>query len=114
MATPSTSLCHKRSSQVTGGETVLDGEVVSVAFSTATDDPGLHAFRGALGISMLLDSRERLDARVDALRTCAQTEQEIAVLRASAAKEVQLARQVDLNLKISEARKALSKAITAR
>lgn len=120
------SLAHKRWAQNEGGKVVLDGEATTV--DVAIDLTAGHPFVQALALarqpqaSLLAlyqgwmdcltalqasqytgtftatDTPEQAATRREALRTCQQLEQEAARLRALAAKEKQMARQVDLNL----------------
>lgn len=124
------SAAHKRWSQGELGKTVLDGEVVAVDWAAGCDDACGTEFRDALvlgrqsRVSLLslyqswIDTLHALQAarltgrfavaanaaraaaRRDALRELAQLEAEIARLRASAAKETQMSRRVDLNLEL--------------
>ena len=124
------SLAHKRWSQGEVGATVLDGELVSTALALDAPDGFAPEFReslalscqprtdlyalyqgwmnvlvalqsaGATGIFRLPESPEWAAARQEALRECARLDAEIARLRAAAAKERQVARQVTLNLEL--------------
>lgn len=130
------SLAHKRWSQGQAGATVLDGEPVAVAVTGAETDGVLASFRQALSLArqpnadlyqlyqgwmdtllaMLAaamtgrfavpTSADQAAARREALRECARLDAEIARLRAAAKKEKQMARQVELNLKIKRAEAA--------
>jgi hypothetical protein len=130
------SLAHKRWSQCEAGATVLDGEPVAVAVTGAETDGVLVSFRQALAlvrqphtdlyqlyqgwIDTLLallaaavtgrfavsTSADQAAVRREALRECARLDAEIARLRAAAKKEKQMARQVELNLKIKRAEAA--------
>jgi hypothetical protein len=121
------SAAHKRWSQGEAGQTVLDGPVVAVDGDAGEYGP---AFREALGLGrqpradmravyqgwidallalqaagvtgrfILRPTREQAQARALALAEYARLEGEIARLRAAAAREVQIPRQVDLNLEI--------------
>jgi hypothetical protein len=57
------------------------------------------------------DAAERRAARRDALRDCARLEAEMARLRAVAAKEKQMPRQVELNLELKRAETARAAAL---
>ncbi len=135
------SLAHKRWSQGEVGKTVIDGEVVAIEWDGACDGRHSAAFRDALAlgrqprgtlhalyqgwIDTLLalqaarrtgtlkapDSTEHVAARREALQECARLEAEIARLRAAAAKEKQLARQVELNLEIKRVEAAQAAAL---
>lgn len=123
------SLAHKRWSQGEAGKTVLDGDLVSVDAPRDGDPHGI-TFAAALALGQQpraslfalyqgwLDtvfalhaarltgsfaapaSPAHAAARRDALRECARLEMEIARLRAAAAKEKQLPRQVEFNLEL--------------
>ena len=135
------SLAHKRWSQGEVGKTVIDGEVVAIEWDGARDERHAAAFRDALAlgrqprrtlhalyqgwIDTLLalqaarrtgtlrtpDSTKHAVARREALRECARLEAEIARLRAAAAKERQLARQVELNLELKRVEAAQAAAL---
>ncbi len=124
------SVAHKRWSQGEAGRTVLDGEVVGVEWDGAGDDPHRAAFdealalgrqpRGTLfalyqgwidtllalqaarrmGVFAKLGSADRAAQRREALLECERLEAEIARLRAAAAREKQMPRQVELNLEL--------------
>jgi len=126
----SVSLAHKRWSQGEAGATVLDGSIVSADVATASVEEADAAFLGALAVGRqpradlyalyqgwtdtvlaLLAARvtgtfaaatspEQAAARRTALADCARLLTQIAALRTAAAKETQLARQVELNLQI--------------
>ncbi len=126
----SLSAAHKRWSQSEAGKTVLDGEVVAVEWDAAHDSERGPAFRNALplgkqprtslhglyqgwidtllalhaarvtGAFVIADNAEQASARRDALQECARLDTEIARLRATAAKEKQMARRVELNLEL--------------
>ncbi len=123
------SLAHKRWSQGEAGKTVLDGEVAA-ADPTAASEPIRSAFLVALALGrqpratlfalyegwmdtlLALDAARRTNvfaipdaadaraARREALIECERLEAEIARLRAAAAKEKQMPRQVALNLEL--------------
>lgn len=127
--TPIISCADKRWSQNEGGKVVLDGEVVSSDLSEHTPAIQTELLT-ALGlarsphatlyelyrswIDALLaaeasrvtgtysapESPERAAARQQALALCTSLEAEMTSIRSAAAKEKQLARQVDLNLKL--------------
>lgn len=127
---PRLSAAHKRWSQGEAGKTVLDGEVVAVEWNAERDGERWPAFRDALAlgnqprttlhalyqgwIDTLLalhaarvtgafavpSNAEQAAARRDALQACAKLDGEIARLRATAAKEKQMARRVELNLEL--------------
>lgn len=124
------SVAHKRWSQREAGATVLDGELVTVELSEGGYEGFGQAFTASLAIGRqprghlfalyqgwmntleaLLAARvtgafvksetpEQATARREALRECARLDAEIARLRAVAAKEKQVARQVELNLEL--------------
>lgn len=121
------SLAHKRWSQGEIGKTVLDGSVVTVDCPDS-GDPYQGPFLAALKVDSqprnsllslyqgwmdvvlalqaarrtgrfeLYEAGDRLAARRDALLECARLEVEVVRLRASAAKEKQMSRRVELNL----------------
>ena len=129
-ARPGLSAAHKRWSQSETGKTVLDDEVIAVELDAEGDAGRWPAFRDALALGRLpratmfalyqgwIDtllalhaaratgtfavaaSAEHATARRDALRECARLDTEIVRLRAAAAKEKQMARQVELNLEL--------------
>ena len=131
---PTISLAHKRWSQGEAGKTVIQGDVVSaplrddrasnltVAFCDAlamNRQPTstlyalyqgwintVHALRAASVTGQFLISASAMEAkeRVAALEDYLQLESRIAVLRASARKETQIARQVDINLELRRLR----------
>ena len=124
----SLSLAHKRWSQGEAGAMVLDGDLVGADLSAGLDGALGQGFREALPLARharthlfalyqswmdtvltLLaarvtgtfaspDSPEHAVARRNALTQCARLDAEIARLRAAAAKERQVARQVEINL----------------
>lgn len=124
------SLAHKRWSQGEAGKTVLDGELVEAKLDDGLNGDILGAFLAALSLtsqprstlyalyqgwidSVLAvraarvtgafaspTSAEHAAARREALQACAQLESRMAGLRAAAAKEKQLPRQVELNLEL--------------
>lgn len=134
------SLAHKRWSQGQAGKVVLDGELISVAWDGAVDDAHGAAFCAALaldrqprlslhavyegwmntvgalqaarrtGIFAKLDSPASAALRREALQECARLDAEIARLRATAAKEKQLSRRVELNLELKRVEAAYTTA----
>jgi len=129
------SLAHKRWSQGEAGKTVLEGEPVAIDCPCEGDlhGPALMAalalgrqpqaslltlYQGWVDALLALeaarrtgrfeipDVAERRAARREALRDCARLEAEIARLRAAAAKQKQMPRQVDLNLEVKRAEAA--------
>jgi len=134
------SLAHKRWSQGEAGKTVLDGDVVAVD-PAEVDEATRAAFLSALAlgrqprgtlfalyqgwIDTLLalhaarrtsafaipDAADRRAARREALSECERLEAEIARLCASATKERQMPRQVELNLELKRLEAARAAAI---
>ena len=132
------SLAHKRWAQNEAGKVVLDGDVHSIEI--AADLTPAHAFTQALALSrqpnatLLMLYQGWLDCltalqvarytgsfntaddpalaaqRRAALQECQRLEQEAARLRTQAAKEKQMARQVDLNLALKRVQAALATA----
>ena len=133
------SLAHKRWSQGEAGKAVLQGEPVAVDIPRDGDPHGpalvaamglgrqprvslLALYQGWVDVLLALEAArrtgrfeipevaERRAARREALRDCARLEAEMARLRAAAAKEKQMARQVELNLelKCAEAARAVA------
>ena len=126
----SISAVHKRWSQGEAGKTVLDGDVVEAIMSPAQGEPVKGSFRDALAmnrqphlsihalyqgwIDTLLafqaacrtgrfapaTSATSAKSRREALGACARLEAEMGRLRAAAAREKQMARQVALNLEL--------------
>lgn len=141
-ASPGLSAAHKRWSQGEAGKTVLDGDVVAVEWDPQHDDERWPSFRDALAIAkqphatlhalyqgwvdtlMALQAArvagtfgvavtaEHAAARRDALREYARLDADIARLRATAAKEKQMSRRVELNLELKrvEAAQAAARA----
>jgi len=135
------SLAHKRWSQGEAGKTVLDGEIVTANPAEVSDEPTRIAFLSALAlgrqphgtllslyqgwIDTLLalqaasrtrifavpDSADAKVARREALATCERLEAEIARLRAAAAKEKQIRKQVELNLELKRLEAARAAAV---
>ncbi|MBI4701316.1 MAG: DUF4391 domain-containing protein [Deltaproteobacteria bacterium] len=130
------SLAHKRWCQGEAGKTVLDGAVVAADWDGARDGPHEVAFRHALslgrqpraslftlyhgwmhvvlalqaarrtGTFAIPTSAEHAAARRAAIDDCARLEAEIARLRAAAARQKQLRRQVELNLELDRVQAA--------
>jgi hypothetical protein len=124
------SLVHKRWSQAEAGATVLDGELVEAEVATHEFDMFDSALRAALplshqprvhlhalyqgwmdtvvallaarvtGVFTSAESPEHAVARREAILECARLDMEVTRMRAAAAKERQVARQVELNLKL--------------
>ena len=141
-ARPGLSAVHKRWSQGEAGKTVLDGEVVSVEWNNDLDTDRWPAFRDALALGKqprttlyalyqgwidtllalqaarvtgafeVATTAEHAALRRDALQACARLDAEIARLRATAAKEKQMSRRVELNLELKrvEAAQAAARA----
>lgn len=137
--TLSLSLAHKRWSQGEEGKVVLEGEVVVVT-APERGDPLAIALAEALlvgrqprtslwalydgwidtllaleaarrtGRFVELDGVDRRIARRVALRECARLQGEVARIRAAAARERQMARQVALNLELKRVEAALTAA----
>ena len=134
------SLAHKRWSQGEAGKTVLEGEPVAVDCPGAAEPHGpalvaalalgrqpraslLTLYQGWVDVLLALeaarrtgrfeipDAAERRAARREALRDCARLEAEMVRLRAAAAKEKQIARQVELNLELKRADAARAAAL---
>lgn len=136
------SAAHKRWSQGEMGKTVLEGDVVSVEWEAAHDDEHWPNFCDALalgkqprstlyalyqgwidtllalqaarvsGAFAVAANTEHATARRDALQEIARLDSEIARLRATAAKEKQISRRVELNLQLKrvEAAQAVARA----
>ena len=132
------SMAHKRWAQNEAGKVVLDGEIATIA--TAGDLSPMHPFMQSLGLARQpqatlmtlyqgwLDCLSALQAarytgtfktvddpaqaavRRAALRECQRLEQEAARLRTQAAKEKQMAKQVDLNLSLKRVQAELTAA----
>ena len=127
---PSVSVAHKRWSQGETGKTVLDGEIVTVGSDAARGGEIWSAFLDALALDRqpratlcalyqgwlntllalqaarftgifvnAIDSQKAAERR-SALQDVSRLSAEITRLRAAAAKEMQLPRQVELNLQI--------------
>lgn len=134
------SLAHKRWSLGEAGKTVLEGDLVAVD-CPREGDPNKPAFVAALGLGRqpqtsllslyegwvdvllaleaarrtgqfeVMDLAERRATRRSALRDCTRLEAEMVRLRAAAAKEKQMARQVELNLELKRAEAARAAAL---
>lgn len=134
------SLADKRWSQGEAGKTVLDGDLVTVAAPQA-DVPGAAEFVAALAVARqpqsslyalyqgwtdtllalkaarvtgsfaLLPTRERRQARREALGQCTVCDVDIARLRKAAAREKQMARKVQLNLELKRVEAARATAL---
>ena len=139
---PGLSVAHKRWSQTEAGMTVLDGDVVAVEWDAEHDGDRWPTFCDALALGKQLGTTlhtlyqgwidtllalqaarvtgafavaansEHAAARRDALQEYARLDAEIARLRATAAKEKQMARRVELNLEFKrvEAAQAAARA----
>jgi hypothetical protein len=124
------SAAHKRWSQGEAGKTVLEGDIVAVESDAECDGERWPAFRDALalgkqprttlhalyqgwidtllalqaarvtGAFAVAANAEHAGLRRAALQECAKLDAEIVRLRATAAKEKQMARRVELNLKL--------------
>ena len=134
------SLAHKRWSQGEAGKTVLEGEPEAVDTPRDGDAYGpelaaalalgrqpqaslLTLYQGWIDVLLALEAArrtgrfeipavaERRAARREALQDCARLETEMARLRAAAAKEKQMARQVELNLELKRAEAARTAAL---
>lgn len=133
---PSLSAAHKRWSQGEAGATVLDGALVVGDLGKGQDPNIVQGFVSALSMALqpranlyalyqgwidvvvallaaqvtgtfaMAESPGRAEARRTALLDCAHLEVEMARLRATAAKETQLARQVNLNMELKRAEAA--------
>ena len=130
------SAAHKRWAQNEAGKTVLDGEMVTAEWKPGEETPYHADFHSALALerqphgnlralyqgwldTLITFKAARLTgsfrpatnpvhstARQEALRECARLETEIARLRAAAGKEKQMARKVELNLKLKRIEQA--------
>ena len=124
------SAVHKRWSQGEAGKTVLDGDVVASEWDAAHDSERWPTFRDALalgnqprttlhslyqgwidtllalqaarvtGAFTVVASAGQAALRREALQECGRLDAEIARLRATAAKETQMSRRVELNLEL--------------
>lgn len=129
-AQPGVSAANKRWSQGEAGKTVVDGEVVAVEWDAGRDAARWPAFRDALalgcqpretlyalyrgwidtllalqaaritGAFAVATNAEDAVARDNALKECARLEAEMVRVRAAAAKEKQISKQVALNLNL--------------
>ena len=136
----SLSLAHKRWSLNEAGTVVLDDEIVWIDWDEATDGPHAAEFRDALRLShqphgslhalyqgwvntvqaleaarltgtfQMPASGERATMRQAALKECSRLGSEMIRLRSSAAKEKQIARQVELNLELKRVEAAFAAA----
>lgn len=134
---PSLSAAHKRWSQGIAGKTVLEGDIVAAEWDTEYDGERWPAFRDALalgkeprntlfllyqgwidtllalqaarltGAFSVAANAEHAAARRDALKECSRLEAEIARLRATATKEKQMSRRVELNLELKRVEAAI-------
>jgi hypothetical protein len=137
---PYVSAAHKRWSHGEAGKTVLDGEVLTVEWDVKHDTDRWPDFRDALALARqprttlralyqgwidtllalraarvtgtfaVTDSAEQAAARLDALHDCGRLDAEIVRLRAAAAKEKQISRQVELNLELKRVETQLAAA----
>jgi hypothetical protein len=137
------SLAHKRWAQNEGGKTVLDGQPVSATLGVPQDAPYAAEFLRVLALGqqprtdlrvlyqgwldtvlallaarrtgqfVLATSADRAGARRDALNAIGGLEAEAAKLRAAAAKERQVAKQVELNLALRRIEAELAQARAA-
>jgi hypothetical protein len=137
----SVSLAHKRWSQREAGTTVLDGEPVAVTLADSEPGGLQTSFHEALslarqpradlyllyqgwidtllallaarvtGLFAIATSPDQAATRREALRECARLDTEVARLRAIAAKEKQVPRQVALNLELKRAEAARAAAL---
>lgn len=135
------SLAHKRRSQGEAGATVLDGEAVAATLTDSEPGGLQSSFHEALSLArqpradlylvyqgwtdtllallaarvtghfMLPSSPDQAATRREALRECARLDTEIAQLRAAAAKEKQVPKQVALNLALKRAEAARAAAL---
>jgi hypothetical protein len=126
------SLCHIRWSQAELGKTVLDGELITAALDDILDPAILGSFASSLALanqprsSMLTlyqgwfdstiallaagqtgiyrrsESRDEAEDRMGAVRECRAIYSEMLTLRSAAKKERQMAKQVDMNLKMKQ------------
>jgi hypothetical protein len=134
------SLAHKRWSQGEAGKTVLDGELAFVDLDEDIDPRVLHTFEKALALTQqprttlyalyqgwidtvlalqaaritgsfaVPASASRAATRREALQEFARLDAQIATLRAAAAKETQIARQVEINLEHARLKAAMEAA----
>ncbi|MCC6738938.1 MAG: DUF4391 domain-containing protein [Planctomycetia bacterium] len=134
------SAAHKRWAQNEADKTVLDGDVVFAELDSERDANVWPTFAAAMalgrqprgelyalyqgwldtllalkaarltGVLGLAETADQAAVRQEALRECAKLAAEIVRLRAAAAKERQMARQVGLNLELKRAEAALESA----
>ena len=137
---PGLSVAHKRWSQGEAGKTVLEGDIVTAEWDAERDGERWPAFRDALplgkqpritlyalyqgwidtllalhaarviGTFAVAANAEHASARRDALQECTRLDGDIARLRATAAKEKQMARRVELNLELKRVEAAQASA----
>ena len=136
------SLAHKRWSQGEAGATVLDGDLVAADIAATNSAQVIPSFLGALSLSSqpsadlfklyqgcidavqallaaqltghfrLPGSLQHAEDRREALREASRLGAEINRLRAAAAKEKQMPRQVELNLALKRTEAARASALT--
>jgi hypothetical protein len=136
------SAAHKRWSQGEAGKTVLEGDIVIAKWNAERDSERWPAFRDALamgrqprttlyalyqgwidtllalqaarvtGAFVVAANAEHAALRHDALQECARLDAEIVRLRATAAKEKQMSRRVELNLELKRVEAAQAVART--
>jgi hypothetical protein len=134
------SAAQKRWSQAEAGKTVLEGDVITVEWDADQDAERWHGFCAALALGQqprinlqalyqgwidtlmalqaahvtgafaVASTAEQAGLRQGALQECTRLGREIARLRATAAKEKQMARRVDLNLELKRLEAALAAA----
>jgi hypothetical protein len=134
------SAAHKRWSQAEAGKTVLEGDVVTVEWVADQDNQRWPGFCAALALGQqpsinlqalyqgwidtllalqaahvtgafaVASTAEQAGLRQGALQECTRLGREITRLRATAAKEKQMARRVDLNLELKRLEAALAAA----
>ena len=134
------SAAHKRWSQAEAGKTVLEGDVVTVEWDSEQDAERWPGFCDALalgqqprinlqalyqgwidtlmalqaahvtGVFAVPTNAGQAEQRREALQESARLDKEIARLRATAAKEKQMSRRVDLNLELKRLEAALAAA----
>lgn len=141
-ARPGLSAAHKRWSQGEVGKTVLDGDLVADVWAAEDDGERWPAFHDTLalgkqprtslhtlyqgwidtllalqaarltGAFAVAGSAEHAALRRDALQECARCDAQIVRLRATAAKEKQMSRRVEMNLELKrvEAARAAARA----
>lgn len=134
------SAAHKRWSQAEAGKTVLEGDVITVEWDADQDNQRWPGFCEALalgqqprinlqalyqgwidrllalqaahvtGVFAVPTNAGQAEQRREALQESARLDKEIARLRATAAKEKQMSRRVDLNLELKRLEAALAAA----